>query len=375
MKGLKKLVLATAVAAAPFAQAEMTAMDDAVLADMTGQSGLTIELSAQVSMGSFTYTDTDQGGTFGMSGVRFGGAGALNGFGDADADNAFDGVKIDIDIDSANGLTIDLRAINGSAVLAGAEVLDFGVNVDNVSMNSLTLASGIQMVGALGPVDIDIANDGKIDVSAFFKITSGAMNIDVLSMGVSNLVIDQDSNPFMTASPFGAEVNAIVGAGDYGTLNNGSAAAGDVAIFDGADGTVADGVVSTAEFVAGGDTDLDGTATVAEIDAVYAGAGAAPAGAVTEGVRQARASGFDDFAYVTMDIQATSGTYTTKAGVSVDTEGLDINITNMSMDITADLTLGEQDIGQTGTFTAASLGSIAIEDLDLSGTSLRIYGH
>ncbi|MGB3666430.1 MAG: DUF6160 family protein, partial [Bermanella sp.] len=35
MKGLKKLALVTAVAAAPFAQAELTAMDDALLGEMT----------------------------------------------------------------------------------------------------------------------------------------------------------------------------------------------------------------------------------------------------------------------------------------------------------------------------------------------------
>lgn len=50
MKGLKKLVLVSAIAAAPFAQAELKAIDDAVLADVTGQSGLIVE----VAMGSTT---------------------------------------------------------------------------------------------------------------------------------------------------------------------------------------------------------------------------------------------------------------------------------------------------------------------------------
>ncbi|MFN2361305.1 MAG: DUF6160 family protein, partial [Marinobacter sp.] len=45
MKGLKKLALATAVAAAPFAaHAELQAMDDSTMGDVTGQAGVTIEL-------------------------------------------------------------------------------------------------------------------------------------------------------------------------------------------------------------------------------------------------------------------------------------------------------------------------------------------
>ena len=45
MKGLKKIALATAVAAAPFAaQAELTAMNDSAMGNVTGQAGVTIEL-------------------------------------------------------------------------------------------------------------------------------------------------------------------------------------------------------------------------------------------------------------------------------------------------------------------------------------------
>ena len=52
MKGLKKLVLVSAIAAAPLAaQAELKAVDDAVLADVSGQSGLVIE----AGFGSMTH--------------------------------------------------------------------------------------------------------------------------------------------------------------------------------------------------------------------------------------------------------------------------------------------------------------------------------
>ena len=59
MKGLKKLALVTAVAAAPFAQAEMTAMDDSFLAGMTGQAGITIDVDLQMTIDAIKYVDDD----------------------------------------------------------------------------------------------------------------------------------------------------------------------------------------------------------------------------------------------------------------------------------------------------------------------------
>ena len=58
MKGLKKIALATAVAAAPFAaQADLKALDDTTMGNVTGQAGVTIELETEVSIGGFRYTD------------------------------------------------------------------------------------------------------------------------------------------------------------------------------------------------------------------------------------------------------------------------------------------------------------------------------
>ncbi|QSP93732.1 hypothetical protein LPB19_11030 [Marinobacter salinisoli] len=58
MKGLKKLTLATAIAAAPFAaNAELKALDDTSMGNVTGQAGVTIELSAKVDIGEVAYQD------------------------------------------------------------------------------------------------------------------------------------------------------------------------------------------------------------------------------------------------------------------------------------------------------------------------------
>ena len=58
MKGFQKLTLAAAIAAAPFTQA-MEAMDDALLSEMTGQAGITIDVDLQMSIDAIKYVDSD----------------------------------------------------------------------------------------------------------------------------------------------------------------------------------------------------------------------------------------------------------------------------------------------------------------------------
>ena len=58
MKGLKKIALASAIAAvAAGAQAELKALDDSTMSEMTGQAGLTIDLETKWTIGEFAYQD------------------------------------------------------------------------------------------------------------------------------------------------------------------------------------------------------------------------------------------------------------------------------------------------------------------------------
>ncbi|OUR62682.1 hypothetical protein A9Q73_10045 [Bermanella sp. 47_1433_sub80_T6] len=384
MKAFKKLVLVTAIAAAPFAQAELTAIDDAALSNMTGQAGVSIDLSAQIAVGSVTYTDTGGIGAAGTDGnlsigqIYLGGSDALDGF-NGEANDALDGIKIDIDIDGGSGLLIHLGGTNANAALKGDDVVDFGLSVADVKLNGLLLASDIQLVGAIGPIDLSVSNAGAIGVSAFFKVTTGKMDIDLLGMGVSNLTINQNSNPFMTASPYGAKVNAVVGAGDisttYADVDSSDTPFGDLSAVAALDGNgasgAADGFISQAEWEAAGITDL------ADADAVLTGANPAlSAGDIIESTRTTLGyTGFDDYAWVAMGIEVGTADYVTTAGQAVAVDSLNITISSMSMDITMDLTLGKDDSLLTGTKVASSLGALSIQDLDLSGTTLAIYGH
>jgi len=58
MKGLKKVALVSAIAAVSAgAQAELKALDDAAMGELTGQAGLTIDIESQLSIGEFAYVD------------------------------------------------------------------------------------------------------------------------------------------------------------------------------------------------------------------------------------------------------------------------------------------------------------------------------
>lgn len=230
MKGLNKLALATAVAAAPFATQAMEPMNDQQMGDVTGQSGVTIELDAAVSVGEIAYQDE---GFLAISDVAVGGA--TVGDDSVDTNDRLDDLKMSIDVvgsggigDTANGavgnqylaaaadkkpnvewtqsgttgegsftqiedgdLVIGLRSISGQPV-------DYGVSVGSVSLAKsgstvgnlassagTTLVSNLDMTGLLGPVDIVInENENMMDVNAYFN-AQGSVTADFVGTSLN----------------------------------------------------------------------------------------------------------------------------------------------------------------------------------------------
>jgi len=143
MKGLKKLVLVSAIAAAPFAQAELKAIDDAVLADVTGQSGLIIE----VAMGS---TEAFAVRDFGTAGAQ------ITSTGLAAWDNA--GIKIE-----AFKWEVDLGAYDPESNRHGVLQADGTMVDDNGGGTGYVgglIASDIRIAGSL-----DMTIDGVLDTA------------------------------------------------------------------------------------------------------------------------------------------------------------------------------------------------------------------
>ncbi len=390
MKAFKKLALVTAIAAAPFAQAEMVAIDDALMGEMTGQAGITIELSTEVKIGSIVYSDTDgldgaavDTGLLNITGVRLGGSGGVG--------TALDGIKIDIDVDANDGLVIHLGAKDMAGVLQGTNSVDFGLDVASVSLNSgVNLVSNVNIQGNLGPIDVTIADSGDIDVAAYFEVTNGSLNVDVLGLGITKLTIGDNDSPILAAgSAYKADIDNFIAYAEYGTVAPAQAAstAADAAKVT-ADDAVANWTDAGSGQDAGGKTLAERTTEASTADTAATNAAATLAGAnlaVSSGTVSAGATqGVSNMAYVGMTVTTGVAGYgklngSSSADWSADTiavqSALIVTIDSMKMDIGMDLTMGTATNMTTGDSVSTALGSVAIDNLDLSGTTLAIYGH
>jgi hypothetical protein len=133
MMTLKKLALAAAIMAVPFmAQADLKALDDADLADVTGQAGISIAGNFDATIGSIVYTDTEAGVDDGSNTLSLNTV-TLSGF----------------NIDESNPLTIDVVADKLEIGLPG---INGGVSVESVNIGANSIGgvaiNGLDMAGS-----------------------------------------------------------------------------------------------------------------------------------------------------------------------------------------------------------------------------------
>ncbi len=202
MKGLKKLALVTAVAAAPFAaHADLKALDDTSMGNVTGQAGVTIELQTRVSIGEFTYTDE---GTFAVTGIELGGStasGLASAAGAPTAGDLLDRLKIDIDVADDGDAVIHVASVDQDA--NGNPVpIDWGMSVDTMSLRgnggqNTTLVSGMKAWGLLGALDIRVDTDdvagytdtGTLKMDVAFTVNQMDFEVDFLAVGITGMSI------------------------------------------------------------------------------------------------------------------------------------------------------------------------------------------
>jgi len=226
MKMLAKMAaLPLAVAAVNLHALE--ALSESELSTMTGQAGVTIELDTAITLDSLTYTDTFSGGpnevgggSVVIGGVVLGGGAVAGGPGDARLDN----LKILIDVSEEGHLKIKHEAIDYVGMLDGSNGTDFGLHVDYVGLSgangNTTLVSDVNIAGVIGPGETVIYNDGSTGFMAgqgYGEITDGSARIDVIGVGVSNLKIFQDDNPFSSATYVDKDGNTVAKWMDYNT--------------------------------------------------------------------------------------------------------------------------------------------------------------
>ncbi|QCF26229.1 DUF6160 family protein [Hydrocarboniclastica marina] len=225
MKGLKRIALVAAISATSFtAQAEFSVLDDVSMADVTGQAGVTIDLSANVSIKEIAYEDQ---GFLVINGLRLGGhSGEVADYGAADAlDNlrltvdvagkdeladlgnngvfaqeyqGYQGSYLDADGNpvyleyfqnvSDGDLVISLRSQDGNPV-------DFGLAIGSVSLarqegnannvgylaaanpDATVLVSDMQIDGYLGPIDVVVQEESNsMNINAYFT-AAGEMTL------------------------------------------------------------------------------------------------------------------------------------------------------------------------------------------------------
>ncbi len=203
MKGLKKIALVAAVAAAPFAaNAELQALNDATMGTVTGQNGITIDLSANVTIGEIAYEDQ---GFLAFSGVSLAGQGGTD----------LDDIRLTIDV-AGDGTDLGVPAL-GATYLAGA-----GFSVDSSIETPQAVTDGDLLIALRSqsgtPVDFNLS----IGEIALAKSTGTVGNLnsagDAGTVLVSNLSIDgllgpidvlinEDSNSLNINAYFNADGN------------------------------------------------------------------------------------------------------------------------------------------------------------------------
>ena len=143
MKGLKKIALATAITAvAAGAQAELKALDDSTMGELTGQAGLTIDLETEWTIGEFAYQNA---GFVVLRDLSMGGNS------NEGTNTMLDNIRMEIDVAGANqtiGGDANLKygfsnVSNLAAVHVGA-LAKAGVPVSGMDQDMVAAASGSQ---------------------------------------------------------------------------------------------------------------------------------------------------------------------------------------------------------------------------------------
>lgn len=320
MKGLKKLILASAITAASTSAFAMQALDDDTMSNTTGQDGLTITLGTDVTIGALRIHDKD--------GLK--GSGVPNGAFGAGYDDYFTGANAASD---ATDLTV-----SGSIVIDGP----------------ITIQDTVPGVGTTLKIDAASQADGSSPVLHIGVTTSsqtiglGGVKIGVASgngLAVLDAAGDPTADPLVKANilSFDAGTTLTTGAGnlniDLGNQPNGHLIWGDSTLNEDVNGNL---IALTSLNV----TQSDNGIGISDIRIQAAGA----ATSVTTSI--------------TVDIVA--------GGLSIGTS----TVGGTGMDIA----IGDIRLGSTGytagpVVNAASIGSVYIDNLRTGANTITISGH
>ncbi|MFC3149638.1 DUF6160 family protein [Litoribrevibacter euphylliae] len=370
MKGFKKLALVAAIAAPLTSVHALEAIDDSMLSDMTGQSGVTIDLETQVTIGQVKWTDE---GSVNLNSISVGGFETQ-----LTADNAY-ALSVNKAEQTIRNLTYqgaiaagqseeDARAAAAAADVTGAEaavwaqlggaadeaaakatlnamigatgVVDTNTKLDNIRLvidsNTsgdleilVVTQSGFNADGSINPTGVAVPVDLGVDVGSVELEAQGAnggaviasnINLDIL-LGPQKFVVHNDTSTYESG---------LITAQGYFQLADSSSLDLDVA-------GVSVKNLKVGNFL--GDNALTGQAGAVDFTNSFA----------TSDLNDYTQVGF---AYYEVNIGANAA------------DQLVMDVANFNADIQMDVEMG-----------GASIGQITMTDFDVSGTKLTVYGH
>ncbi|KAA8984563.1 DUF6160 family protein [Halospina sp. K52047b] len=320
MMTMKKSLLALSVAAMPMAaSADLQPMNDNEMGGVTGQAGVTIELSTAATIGAIEYnqdTADSSTGSVLMEGIRVGGH--------------EDGEKLEVDVyvDLVNDAGTISNAVGGAPDDANLEDGDAVINVRNLGNELAPVEVGVDM-DSLGLMSSDgtITDPGSADSSATL-----ISNLD-LDMYVSKLNIT-------------AKTDNIVGADN---------SIGSLRIEN--------------DFAAELSADFD-VAAVSLVDARMGGAGSMELLKTANEEDFATQVGLLNPVNVVLEVGQGPAISAGKQSTSAPEETLRVNIAELS----ADMWLPTINVGSGGDDGNASIGSVGISNLNVVDTQMAVYG-
>jgi hypothetical protein len=341
MKTFQKIILASAIAAAPFAaQAELVAVSDNFLGETTGQAGVTIDMTIDgdgIEVGSVVYTDE---GSVKINAISLTGTNAAG-----DLNQAIT-LSQTIDVLESGDLQLVMTPEGGEQYL-------------NISVGSVDLVASTAFDADAAINSSELVNNLDMTVKLTGSNKTTIHNVDIASQTLSDFAIQGTDAATTTAGLVITQeakfqiTNLDVGVFGYTTVQatqiSGQEAlsAGYVSGADDTTDVVAGSSLETFDAVLSGG-DGDGKIDAAEIENLGNYVANKSAISIT-GLKLDNNGGAID---MTQKIWADS------TGVSIQIAAFD-----------ADLSINAISIG------GASIGSLAINDISMAGLTQKIYGH
>lgn len=356
MKGLRLLsTTSLMLAISSNLSADLKQLNDHTLSKMTGQSGITIDLEAMVSVGEIAYKD---GGYLTLENLQLSGVGGA----------ALDNMRITIDV--ANQGEVLTHGFSNYASFANAGLLSAS-NADTAwAMSEYDQGSGEygniyndgDLVLHLEAGDTGISNTASLanNLQSANQAIDFKLMLDSLNLADSNYNLGTYSSATKTTLLSNISMEGYLGPADIVIRNNGNAKTNTLP----SGVSVGDSVIEIdANFRV---TDLDFTWDVADVILLFNLAGVQLNDMKIHNTRGADTLGHFGFASVQAKIASASGIKNTQIGQPT-VDGIAI----YDVDLRMDLDMPHISFGNSG----KSIGEVYFTDFVFSNTSLIVSAH